>query len=305
MPKTNPLISIIIPAKNGDETIDRVLSSIYGQHTSLSYEVLVVDSGSEDNTLDVLAKYPLRLYKILPIDFSHSKTRNLGASLAKASKYLVFLNQDAIPSNDRWLDSLVFSIEFEDGLKAACATELNENEQVFNVSGVAGFLYRNSLTRGIHVIEPHLEKNRHGLPKHVLPQLFPFTTVCAIFDREHFDKHPFDESVTWGEDLHWAVNNSRMGYKAACTSFAQVFHHHDYSHAEIDDINAKASAVYNELFGDDFDADVARLISPVSNGSLLESIDAVAKMQKSLSWRVTRPVRMFGNFLNKLHGRRN
>jgi rhamnosyltransferase len=237
-----------MPSKNGERTIDRVLSAVFAQKTRYSYEVIVVDSGSEDKTLDIIRKHPARLVRIAPHEFSHSKTRNFGASFSKAGKYIIFLNQDAVPADGSWLNDMVRSIEFEEGIKAACATELNEKAEYFNVSGVASMAFRNSATRGVCIIEPHVLSKYKSLPAERHRELFPFTTVCAIFDRKHFEKFPFDENVPWGEDLHWAVHNSNRGFRSACSSFARVYHHHDYTRREMEEIDAHTAKLLKELF---------------------------------------------------------
>ena len=56
MSEMNPLISVIIPAYNGSETIQRAINSILNQ-TYTNYEIIVVDDGSNDSTVDILKTY--------------------------------------------------------------------------------------------------------------------------------------------------------------------------------------------------------------------------------------------------------
>lgn len=294
---TVPELSIIIPVKNGGAVLDRLLSAIYRQKTNLLYEVIAIDSGSTDGSLEILKRYPVRLVQIQPEEFSHSRTRNYGASLASASKYYVFLNQDAVPVDDRWLGNLISSIESEPDLMAVCATELDEKEKVFNVSGVAAFVFRSSLVKGIYTIEPRLEERWQDLPGYTLRQMFPFTTVCAIFDKEHFDRYPFSENVPWGEDLHWAVMNSRAGFKSACSSYAQVYHCHSYSHDEINDIVMKSNKLFTELFGFELDETITTSFTRTQLNDLLRTIERITNIQHSSLWTLVRP---FVYFRNKL-----
>ncbi|OKH33589.1 hypothetical protein NIES2119_22840 [[Phormidium ambiguum] IAM M-71] len=246
-------ITIIIPTKNGSEFIGQVLASIFGQKTHYTYEVIIIDSGSIDNTLDIVKNYKVRLYQINPEDFSHSKTRNYGASLSQAEKYLIFLNQDAIPTDDRWLENMVKSIEYDPELKASCAIELNpEANEYFNVISVGSAVFCNSKTQGIYIIEPYLLQKCADLPKAQQRNLFPFGTVCAIFDKQHFAKLPFNEKVDWGEDLHWAVDNSNAGYKSACSSFAKVFHRSYYKQEEFVEKMKKHDKLCKDIFGEDY-----------------------------------------------------
>ena len=243
-----PDISIIIPARNGSPRISAVLEAIFTQQCAQSYEVIVVDSGSVDDTLEIVRRYPIRLYTISPEEFSHSRTRNFGARCAHAAQYLVFLNQDAVPTDDQWLTNLIRSMQFFPSLKAVCATELTEDENYFNVYGVAAYVFQTSCTRGVHVIEPHILERSQALTKPQQRLLFPFTTVCAIFDKHHFQEHPFDEGVEWGEDLHWAVKNSADGYASGCSSLAHVYHYHEYTEEEERAKMVHITRLYGELF---------------------------------------------------------
>lgn len=289
-----------MPSKNGANTLDRVLQAVYTQTTLLSYEVIVVDSGSTDSTLEILSKYPVRLFQIAPAEFSHSRTRNYGASLARAASYLVFLNQDAVPADEQWLENLVKSLEQEPGLKAVCAMELNEKKKFFNVAGVASYLFVNSRVKGLYVIEPYLLANSADMSKLEQRQLFPFTTVCAIFEKSHFLLHPFNEKVRWAEDLHWAVDNSNLGYRSACTSLAKVFHFHDYTARELSAIMEHTREVYMEVFGWE-DVPLNTFVAAVNPGPApVVSLPQIDEVLNSWSWKITAPLRKVHAFLIKL-----
>jgi len=69
--------SIIILTKNAGERFEELMKKIENQ-TYQDFEVLVIDSGSEDRTLEIAKKYGCRIYNIKPEEFHHSRTRNLG-----------------------------------------------------------------------------------------------------------------------------------------------------------------------------------------------------------------------------------
>ncbi len=98
--------SILIPTKNGAEDLEACLAAIYTQKGTGPFEVIVIDSGSTDGTLEIAGRYPVRIEKIPPETFHHARTRNYAASLANG-EFLVFLSQDAIPASDAWLRTTI------------------------------------------------------------------------------------------------------------------------------------------------------------------------------------------------------
>ncbi len=98
-------LSIIIPVKNGISTICQCLDAIFAQTLIEQTEVIVIDSGSTDGTLEALKKYTLRLYQIPPEEFNHGATRNYGVSLAKG-ELIYFPVQDDVPINSKIVERM-------------------------------------------------------------------------------------------------------------------------------------------------------------------------------------------------------
>ena len=99
-------VSIVIPVKNGGELLDRVLAKVFEQKTQYQYEVICVDSGSTDGSLEIIKKYPCQLYEIPSQEFGHGKTRNYGAGKG-TGEFIVFLTQDALPADEHWLEHFI------------------------------------------------------------------------------------------------------------------------------------------------------------------------------------------------------
>ena len=64
MNKENTQVSIVILTKNGGELLEKSVRMIFQQEASFNYEVIVIDSGSTDGTLEVLKKYPVFVFKV-------------------------------------------------------------------------------------------------------------------------------------------------------------------------------------------------------------------------------------------------
>lgn len=100
-------VTVCILTYNGQDYLEQILKALFSQRTKLSYEVLIIDSGSTDRTLEIIAKFKkIRLVTIDNTEFGHGKTRNYAATIAH-STYIAYLTHDAIPSHDKWLDEII------------------------------------------------------------------------------------------------------------------------------------------------------------------------------------------------------
>jgi glycosyltransferase involved in cell wall biosynthesis len=84
-----PVISIIIPTKDSETTIDRCLKSVKNQ-TYSNIEVIVVDGFSKDGTRKIAEGHGV---KILESGARRSKARNIGAEKARG-RFLLFVDSD-------------------------------------------------------------------------------------------------------------------------------------------------------------------------------------------------------------------
>ena len=98
--------SILLLTKNGASDLEQLLPSLFAQEGASQVEVIAVDSGSTDRTLDLLREYRVRIVEIPAEEFHHARTRNFAAGLARG-EILVFLSQDAVPASASWLSSLI------------------------------------------------------------------------------------------------------------------------------------------------------------------------------------------------------
>jgi rhamnosyltransferase len=106
----DPLASVVLPTFNGERCLGEVLDSVFKQKTSFQFEVLVIDSGSRDGTLEIVRSYPVNLHQIPNSEFNHGETRNLGARLARG-RFVAYLTQDATPADEHWLQYLADAFE--------------------------------------------------------------------------------------------------------------------------------------------------------------------------------------------------
>src|SRR6185369_16032418 len=104
--------SIIYLTKNGGELFRRSLEAVLSQDVDFPIEVVAVDSGSTDGTLEYLQAQPVRLYRMPAEEFNFGLTRDYAFSLAEG-EFIVSISQDAVPANHQWLRDLLAPFAYD------------------------------------------------------------------------------------------------------------------------------------------------------------------------------------------------
>lgn len=212
----NPLVSVIIPVKNGAATIRECLDGIFSQTIAGKLEVIVIDSGSQDGTDEILQEYRVIVQKIPSNSFNHGATRNLGVSLA-SGEFVVFTVQDAVPAGPEWLETLLK--HFGDPTVAGvCGQQIVDHHpsknplQWFRPAGLPE-------VRKISIAD------FHGLPVKEKHQLCRWDNVSAAYRKSVLMEIPF-RHVTFGEDALWAKDALTLGRTIVYDYNARVLHYH-------------------------------------------------------------------------------
>lgn len=249
-------ISIIIPAKNEAENIAHCLDAIYSQETSFSFEIIVIDSGSTDTTLDIIKTYPsVKLVQINPGEFGHGKTRNLGAEMAKGD-YIVFLNADAAPLNSHWLTYLVEPLLENQKLAGVFSRHIPKEDC---------FLY---MMRDLQTSMPDkpILRTKAGKMDFLL-----CSTVSAAVPKETWKQFPFDNNIIIAEDQDWAKKVLKKGYAILYEPASMVRHSHNYSPRQLLENKRKVGAAEASCrFKNKFSAIIAGFIL-MTGGILFKS----------------------------------
>jgi glycosyltransferase involved in cell wall biosynthesis len=85
--------SVVIPVRDGARYLGELLAALEREGPD---EVLVIDSGSRDGSVDIARAAGVELLEIAPEAFGHGRTRNLGVELT-SGELVLFLTQDATP----------------------------------------------------------------------------------------------------------------------------------------------------------------------------------------------------------------
>lgn len=108
--ESNVKYSIIVPNYNKGEYIEECLTSILNQ-TYKNYEVIVIDDGSTDNSLEIINKYDVKLLQTNRL--MAGGARNLGLKHAKG-EYIIFLDSDDYLASNNVLEGLTNNLKGED-----------------------------------------------------------------------------------------------------------------------------------------------------------------------------------------------
>lgn len=102
-----PDVTVAVLTWNGERYLADLLDRVAEQDYDGDVEVLVIDSGSTDGTLAIVAARPsVRLHEIPHDDFGHGRTRDLAARLARG-EIVAYLTHDAVPASSTWLRELI------------------------------------------------------------------------------------------------------------------------------------------------------------------------------------------------------
>ena len=217
-------VSIVIPVKNGGELLDKVLAKVFEQKTQYQYEVICVDSGSTDNSLEIIKKYPCKLYEVLPQDFGHGKTRNYGAGKG-TGEFIIFLTQDALPVNEEWLENFINAMKVDEDAAGGFGRHLPYpgcnvlDDRDINLH-FKGFGEKTT----VHWLE---DKARYDAEEEYRHFLAFFSDNNSCLRRSVWEKYPYAD-VNFSEDQIWMKQMIELGYKRVYCPDAVVYHSHNY-----------------------------------------------------------------------------
>jgi rhamnosyltransferase len=196
--------SIIIRTLNEARYLPQLFEAIDGQRSEFRSELIIVDSGSTDGTLEIARSKGCRILKIAKEDFSFGRSLNIGCNEA-LGKYLIIISGHCVPCHGSWMQRLV--------------APLSEGEAEYTYG------------RQIGGKETHWSEHRifakYFPEKSSIPQqgIYCNNANSALL-KSAWDRYKFDESLTGLEDMHLAQRLIANGGKVGYVAEASVFHFH-------------------------------------------------------------------------------
>jgi glycosyltransferase involved in cell wall biosynthesis len=204
------VISIIIRTFNEERYLGELIKAINKQIVNdFSIEIVIVDSGSTDNTLKICESFNCKIAKIDKSDFSFGKSLNLGC-LASSGDVFVFVSGHCIPSNEFWLLNLINPI-IEKKAVFTYGRQIGNEHSMFS--------------------EKQIFKKYFPLKSSIPQNGFFCNNANSAILKEEWERFRFDEILTGLEDLHLAKKIVESGKFLGYVSTAVVYQlHHENWH---------------------------------------------------------------------------
>ena len=243
-PNSNPLVSLLIPTKNGKALVKACIESILEKTAYLNYEILLIDNGSDEKEsieyfsyLDTLEKVRVLQY---PAPFNYSAINNFGVEHAKGS-ILGLVNNDIEVISPNWLTYMVGHAEREDvgcvGAKLLYSdTRIQHAGVVLGYGGGAGHAHKNFPRFHTGYLKRIVATNNYSA----------VTAACLLVKRTHFDAvnglNEKDLSVAFN-DVDFCLKVKGLGVNNVYCAEAELFHHESVSRGL--DISPEKAARFN------------------------------------------------------------
>lgn len=216
-------VSIIIPTYNGGEVFKKNLAMINSQNFAGEIDLVVIDSGSTDDTTSVARNAGATVLTIENKEFHHSRTRNRALASAKFDK-IVYLVQDALPVSEKWLSQLCASLDLDDVASVSIRQIPHEDADVsarFEVEFHGNYLGDKP---NLKYIESPDEFSNLSYDEAL--HLIRHDNVCSIYRRNLLEQYPFPD-VDFAEDMAWAHEMILRGYKILYDPRILIMHSHN------------------------------------------------------------------------------
>lgn len=168
--------SVIVRAKNEERFIGRALEAVRRQ--TVNAEVIVVDSGSTDRTLEIAGQHADSVIEIPPENFSFGRALNVGARAASAPVHFA-LSAHCFPPRPDWIERSLAHYRRDDVAGAAGSPALPDGRPLTEV-----------------VFQEAAQARAHPW--------WGFSNHAASWRAAIWERFPFDEDMEASEDRDWA-----------------------------------------------------------------------------------------------------
>lgn len=200
-----PTVSVVIRTRNEEEHLPRLLEAV-AEQSHPATEVLLVDSGSTDQTVPLARKHGARVIEIAPATFTFGRALNVGFREA-AGAVVVAASAHVYPQRPDWIERLVQPLAEDPKVALSYGRQMGDERSHYS----------------------EFELMRRWFPAVSNgDQSHPFcNNANSAIRRSVWEGLPFEEDLTGLEDLDWARRAMRAGWKIAYAADASIVHIHE------------------------------------------------------------------------------
>ncbi|HUO06766.1 MAG TPA: glycosyltransferase [Phycisphaerae bacterium] len=219
-----PTISVVIPTFNGGSLFAEVLAGLRRQRVESPVELLIIDSGSTDDTLAAARQAGARVVQIPQSEFDHGLTRNWGIELT-TGEIVVLLTQDAVPADEYLMANLIKPFE-DPRVAGAFARQIPRAEHdVLVKRNIQNWIAGGPKGRVVQIENRETYERMSPIERYLF---CVFDNVCSAVRREAWREVAFRQNA-FGEDIEWSKRALEAGWKIAYEPTAAVVHSHSRS----------------------------------------------------------------------------
>jgi rhamnosyltransferase len=222
-----PTVSIVIRALNEAAHLPALFSGLLRQNRRPD-QVILVDSGSTDDSVAISRAHGAEIVHIKPDEFSFGRALNLGCSHATGD-ILVFVSAHVYPLDEKWLDELVAPFERPD-VGLVYGGQTGDNRSHFSELELLRTWF------------PEVSDDDQETP-------FCNNANCAVRASAWRDL-PYDETLTGLEDLDWAKRALESGWKLVYQADARIAHIHNEPFAATRNRYRREAIAHRRIFHD-------------------------------------------------------
>ncbi|HEV8082385.1 MAG TPA: glycosyltransferase family 2 protein [Chitinophagaceae bacterium] len=215
-------ISVIIPVKNGEATLERCLDSLRKQTIGDRLDIIIPDSMSTDRSRDIAVKYGAKIINVPNGSFNHGLTRNTGIKHSQA-EFIYLTVQDAWIAEKNMLEKMVKHFDDID-IKAVCGHQAVPHERDKNpVNWYKPYSQPEVTLKCVQDTEIFKK-----LPSQEQQSIIAWDDVVSMYRTSALVEQPFVKTE-FAEDWVWSYQALLKGWKLLYDPSLVVYHYHHQS----------------------------------------------------------------------------
>lgn len=211
------MYTVIIPTFNASERLPLLLGSLKRQSIKPG-EIIIIDSSSTDNTLDIAKSHNAKTITIEQSQFNHGRTRTLAAKQAKGD-ILIYFTQDAMPYNSHALEEIIKPLESDPKIAAVYGRQLARTDASVFAQHLRLFNYSTE-----SYIRKLSDREKFGIRT-----AFFSNSFAAYRKKDLREIGYFNDNLIFGEDTYAAAKMLLNDKMIAYAADAKVYHSHNHT----------------------------------------------------------------------------